>query len=129
MLYPESKDEYSSLAATNILSAWNKLIEDGFIHDLIIDYQPTLDALSQEAQVWCEEYADWAHSARGILDVIQQFSGDIVQSAASRLKNTAEETGVNNIIDIATEWGMNRNALAPKEEKESQPVNEESLFI
>ena len=65
------------------------------------DYSEELNVLAAEGQVWFEEYSDWAHSARGILDTVQMFSGDIVQNAASMLRNTAKETGVEEILEVA----------------------------
>ena len=35
--------------------------------------------------------------------MVQTFTGNIIENAAGRLKDTAEETGVSNIIDIANE--------------------------
>ena len=127
MLYPEKKDEVSSLIVNNLISAWNALLNDGTIQEMQEKFKPTIDVLAEEAQIWCDEYADWAHSARGILDLVQQFTGNFVENAASRLQTTAEETGVNNIIDIANEWGMGRDALASHTEKEKE-IDEESLF-
>ena len=64
-------------------------------------YGKELRLLTEEAAVWYDEYADWAHSARGIIDMISDFTGDIVQSAARKLKDTAEEAGVSDILEVA----------------------------
>lgn len=128
MLRPERKDELAPIAAENILTCWNKLIEDNSIKEMIDDYEEEINLLAAEGQVWFEEYSDWAHSARGILDTVQMFSGDIVQNAANMLRNTAEETGVNEILDVANDWGMTRNALAPQVNEVIEETAKESLF-
>lgn len=127
LLYPEKKEEITSALTNNPIETWNNLINDGLIAKMQKDFGSTLDQLADEADIWYKEYSDWAHSARGVLAIVQQFSGDIVKNAASTLKQTAEESGVEEIINIANEWGMGRDALkdAPKEEETN---DEESLF-
>lgn len=129
MLYPARKDELSKSAANDLLATWNKLMEDDLFDDMMDDHRDTINVLTQEAQAWFEEYSDWAHSARGILDVVQQFSGGILQDAAARLTTTAEETGVKDILQVADDWGMTRDALKPGKEGKPKEENEESLFI
>ena len=114
MLRPERKDELTPIAANNILDCWNKLLEDNSIKEMVDDYEEEINLLAAEGQVWFEEYSDWAHSARGVLDTVQMFSGNIVQNAANMLTNTAKETGIEDILEVADEWGMTRNTLAPK---------------
>ena len=127
-LYPEQKDIIVKAMTESPMVAWLTLINQKILDKMIEEYEPTIQQLAEEAQIWFNEYSDWAHSARGILDVVQQFTGSFVGNAANTLKQTAEETGVENIIEIANEWGMGRDALkdAPKEEEKID--NEESLF-
>ena len=127
MLYPEYKEELAELATSNLIAAWNKILEENIFEQMIKSYETTVTILCQEAENWFKEYSDWAHSARGILDIVQQFSGDIVQNAANKLTSTAEETGVANLLEIADEWGMTRGPL--KEENKIEPQSpEDSLF-
>ena len=101
MLYPEKKDELAPQVAENLIAAWEQFLADGLIEEMVDEYHLDLNTLTEEAQTWYEEYSDWAHSVRGVLDVVQQFSGDIVQGAANRLTSTAKETGVEEMIGIA----------------------------
>lgn len=128
MLYPEYKEELSELATINLISAWNKILEENIFEQMIKTYEATIIILCQEAENWFKEYSDWAHSARGVLNIIQQFSGDMVQNAAARLTGTAEETGVSDLLEIADEWGMTRGLLKNDSTKESAPIEQESLF-
>ena len=128
MLYPEYKEELAELATSNLIAAWNKILEENIFEQMIKSYETTLTILCQEAEIWFREYADWAHSARGILDMVQQFSGNIVQNAANRLTVTAQETGVSDLLDVADEWGMSRDLLKNDNMKENAPIEQESLF-
>lgn len=127
-LYPEQKDIIVKAMTESPMIAWLILIDQKILDKMIEEYEPTIKQLADEAQVWFNEYSDWAHSARGILDIVQQFTGNFVENAANSLTASAEESGVSKIIDIANEWGMGRDALkdAPKEEEKIN--NEESLF-
>lgn len=128
MLYPELKEDLSTKVASNLISAWTFILDEGLFEKMVKNYETTLNILCQEAENWFKEYSDWAHSARGILDVVQQFSGNIVQNAATRLGQTAEETGVQELLEIADEWGMNRDALRTLPQENIAEQDTESLF-
>ena len=101
ILYPHRKEELASAISINLLDGWKILLEDDTIQKMQEDYSEELDVLTEEAAAWFGEYSDWAHSARGILDIVQQFSGNIVQNAATSLTQTAETTGVQNLLNVA----------------------------
>ena len=103
MLYQERKEEIAELAADDLLNAWQTLVMDETIDDMRENYTEILEVLVREAEIWNEEYQAWAHSVRGILDVVQGFSGDIMQAAAGRLTETAEQTGVTQLLETAEE--------------------------
>lgn len=128
MLYPEQKEIISEALAISPVETWKTLVNNGFIEQMIKDYEPTLNQLAEEAQIWFKEYSDWAHSARGILDIVQQFTGDFVGNAANTLKASMQETGAEQLIDIANEWGMGRDALKDAPKEEEKETDEESLF-
>ena len=127
-LYPEHQESISKAAAQNLIKAWNILIENDFLINMVEEHEQVLEQLSKEANIWYEEYSDWAHSARGILEMIQEYSGNIVQGAASRLTSTAQETGVTELLEIAKDWGMDREALKSTPEPKTNIVEAESLF-
>ena len=128
-LYPEYKDDLVNDMQNSPIVAWNILVQNGLMDRMVESYETTLIQLSTEAKIWFDEYSDWAHSARGVLDVVQQFSGNIVQNAAIRLTDTAQETGVSNLLDIADEWGMNRDALKEQPQEILDEEDKESLFV
>ena len=111
-LYPEHQALISQAAAENLIKTWEELIADGLLENLAKDYADDVKQLATEGQKWYDEYAQWAHSARGILEVVQQYTGNIVGNAASRLTQTAQEDGL-------------KSAPAPKE----NVIDAESLFV
>ena len=124
MLYPERKDEISSLAAQNINDAWDTLMHDGTLENLTENYPIEVKLLSEEGSQWSEEFTKYSQSARGLLSTIQEFSGDIVQAAAEQLRNSATQSGVQNVIEIADKWGMNNTVEAPA----AKPLPQDSVF-
>lgn len=128
VLYPDQKEEYASIVAANINQAWDKMVEEGIIQQMMDDYPEELKMLAENGKQWFDEYSDYAQSARGLLNTIQDFSGDIVKSAVEQLKNASQEAGVKEVLDIADKWGMN-NELG-KEEKEEvlEEKSPDSLF-
>ena len=106
-LIEDRHDEIAKLAANNMNTAWQTLLEDGTIDELAENYATDLDMLAQEGSIWYQEYTEYAHSARGLLNTIQTFSGDIVRNAAEQLKSASTDDGVQQILQAAESWGMN----------------------
>lgn len=107
VLNQSRKEEISHMVAENINDAWDALIEDGTIEDLANTYSMEMEMLAEQGEIWLKEFTGYAHSARGLLSTIQEFSGDIVASAAEQLKKASQEAGVTDVLRIADEWGMN----------------------
>ena len=120
VLNDDRKDEISSLVAKGVIEAWEQLIEDGTMDELIKNYAEALDDLSENAQRWFEEYQKYTTSARGLLNNIQELSGSILQNSVQQLYDASSETGVLDILKIADEWGMN-NKLPVAEKEEIKP--------
>lgn len=121
------KDDIRSKVADNLIDAWDYLVQNNIIQELKDEYQKEFDLLAEEGEIWLEEYELFSSSARGVLSVVEQFTGDSVVNAAAALKDTAEQTGVANILEIADEWGMNRRNLVP-EKKVVENKEEGTLF-
>lgn len=123
------KDDIRSKVSANIIDAWDYLVQSNIIQELRDQYADDLDYLAKEGEVWLDEYDAYAVSARGILSLVETFTGNAVSDAANALRATAEETGVTNVINIAQDWGMNRDALKEShEEKEWAEKDPESLL-
>ena len=125
VLNDDRKDEISSLVAKGVIEAWEQLVEDGTMDQLVAEYKDVLDDLNDNAVRWFEEYNKYTISARGLLNNIQELSGSIVQNAANQLRAASSETGVLDILKLADEWGMN-NRLPMEEKVEIKP--EDSLL-
>lgn len=124
--YIDRADELQPLVAGNINEAWDYLLDDGTIEDMMKNHQADLDYLADNGAEWFEGFGEYIHSARGLLNTIQEFSGDIVAAAVDQFKNAANETGVQEALEIADKWGMN-NEVA-KEEPQSEEVKSDSMF-
>lgn len=128
VLIPERKEEIAPMVARNINEAWDSLIEDGTIEQLIQDYDADMFMLADCGQNWYDEYTAYAHSARGLLDTIQTFTGDIVQAAAEQLKNASVESGIQDVLTIADKWGMNNELGKETTSSNVITVDPNSLF-
>lgn len=117
IIFQEDKEKLSSKVAENINSAWDYMLEEGYIEKLVNNYQSEMDALADMGERWMEEYTSYAHSARGLLDTVKMISGDITQNMMNQLKKTADAEGVSNLIQIADNWGMNNTIESSSEEE------------
>ncbi len=109
ILCEDRKEEIAAMVAENVNAAWDALIEDGTIEDLQEQYKQDLDNLAEEGRIWLEEYTTYLHSARGLLNTLQDFSSDIVKQAAETLQKSADNAGVTQILEVADNWGMNNS--------------------
>lgn len=119
-LYPDKAEEITPLAAQNINLTWNYLLENGIVEDMISNYEAECNYLSEYGKQWFEDYTKYALSARGLLNNIQSFTGDLVNQAANKFKEFNDGSEIQEVLEIADQWGMN-NAPVMK-------VNSESLF-
>ena len=109
ILYPDRKEEISELigADNDIRLIWDVLIKDGTAAKMNEEFKNDMIYLGNVGEDWYKEYVAYAHSARGILSVVSDFSGDIVNAAAKKLQETVgSEYG--NLMKIADTWGLNR---------------------
>lgn len=121
------KQELSPRIAENINDAWDYAIERGIIENLAENYENDLSTLAQLGETWFEEYVHYNCSARGLLNTIQEFSSDIVQAAAQQLQNSANASGIQDVLKIADNWGLN-NIDPEKSNIVPFPVQDDSLF-
>lgn len=128
MLDEEHAETIRAAAIQDPILAWDILIKNGYLQSLLDKYKEELDILSEEAKEWFDEYVNYVTSARGVLSVVEQFSGDIIGQAANRLKETITETEVDNVISIADKWGMNNAPVKEEKVQEEEEKDKESLF-
>ena len=109
VIFADRKDEISNLVGNDndIRLAWDALLQDGTIQKMNDEYVNDMNYLGNVGEDWFNDYCEYAHSARGILAVFSDFSGDIVEAAFQRLSEVSgSEFG--DIARIAEAWGLNR---------------------
>lgn len=108
-LYEDRHDELTELAAQNMNEAYYTILQDGLLDQMSEDYPKELDTLGTIGQAWFDDYRTYAHSARGLLNSLQVFTGDMVRNAAAQLGTTVQNEGIQELLETAEEWGMGRN--------------------
>jgi len=109
ILYPDRKEDIDFLIGEgyDIRAAFDLLVQDGLLEKMLKDYASDINALLEFGNVWFEDAVKYEHSVRGLLDSINTFSGNIVQSAVDQLQKVSGGN-VEKITEIADRWGMNR---------------------
>lgn len=123
------KDEIRSRVSENIIDAWDYLIQNDIIQELRNQYADDLDYLAEAGERWLGEYDTYATSARGILSLVEAFTGSAVSDAANALQDTVSRSKIADIIKIADNWGMNSDALKlERQDRDWEVPDSESLF-
>lgn len=128
ILFPDRKDEFASLIAENVNTAWDTMLEDGILEELVENYEQDLNYLAALGEKWIDEFTTYIHSARGLLNSLQDITGKISNMNIEHLMNAAKESGVAEALQIADEWGMNREAAKSQPNFEVVDDNTDSLF-
>lgn len=110
ILYPEKKEELDKLigAGYDIRAAFDKIIDDGTLEDMVQDYATDIDNLLAIGEQWFMDAAEFEHSVRGIINTISTLSGDIVQQAYQRLQEVASGDAAY-VQQFAEQWGLGRD--------------------
>ena len=106
-IFKDRHEELSEKLSNDLLETWDALVEDGTIEKLNQDYFCDMNLLADYGKNWYEEYSSYAHSARGILNLVQDFSADIVKQASEQMKNVISNENLATMTSIAEKWGAN----------------------
>lgn len=128
ILDEDRADDIREKITQNLIGAWDYVIQEKIIQEMQEKYSEDLDKLAEEGWIWFEEYNNYNLSMRGILSLVEQFTGNAIGSAASVLENTAKTSGVSDVLRIADEWGMNRAVLKSEKEQPTKEKDNETLF-
>lgn len=109
-LYEDRREELQHMINEDLLSSWDKLVQDGTIEDMNKNYSIDMNLLADYGQVWMEEFTAYAHSARGLLNTIQEFSSDIVEQASAKFQQAVANDDIKKVTEIAEKWGMDNPA-------------------
>lgn len=119
ILYPEIKNDLAPLAAQNINDAWAWMLEDDFIDNMIAEHEADCDYIAEIGKQWFDDYVAYAHSARGVLEEVQKVTGGMLTNASEQFFNATTQSGIQEVLEIADNWGMNND----------MEVDNETLFI
>ena len=87
---------------------------------MLQEHKETLNILAEDANLWYEDYTDYAYSMRGMLDNLGDIMGGVTQMAQDELAEMKNSGEFQDVLNIADKWGMNNG--------QSQLL-EESLFV
>ena len=110
-LYEDKAEQINTSLLENgsPLITWKELLEDDTIDQMIAEHSESLDYLATLGVTWFEEYTEAAHSLRSLIDVIQAFTDGMAGNMGKQLDMFKQDTEVQNVIDIADKWGLDRN--------------------
>ena len=111
ILYEDKTEQINTSLLENgsPLITWKELLDDGTIDQMMAEHSESLDYLASFGATWFEEYTEAAHSLRSLIDVIQTFTDGMAGNMSKQLDMFKQDAEVQNAIDIADKWGLDRN--------------------
>jgi hypothetical protein len=104
MFYQETKEELAALVTININEAFDKVVKDGYYDKLYNEHAEEFDYIINCGIEWYNDLKDYQLSARGIFDMLQTVSGDIVNMATERLQEVASSENIKQLENITERW-------------------------
>lgn len=92
------------------MDIWDELLKDGSIEELIKDYKQELDYISDQAEIWYEDYATFCASPRGMIGSLEGLTGSFMENMSDQVASLQDNAKINEAIATAEKWGMN-NAI------------------
>lgn len=110
-LYEDKAEQINTSLLENgsPLITWKELLEDETIDQMVAEHSESLDYLASLGVTWFEEYTEAAHSLRSLIDVIQTFTDGMAGNMGKQLDMFKQDNDVQNVINIADKWGLDRN--------------------
>lgn len=111
ILYEDKTNEINTSLLENgsPLITWKELLDAGTIDQMVAEHAESLNYLASLGETWFEEYTEAAHSLRSLIDVIQTFTDGMAGNMGKQLDMFKQDVDVQNVIDIADKWGLDRN--------------------
>lgn len=111
ILYEDKMDEINTSLIENgsPLITWKELLDNGVVDQMVAEHSESLDYLASLGQNWFEEYTEAAHSLRSLVDVVQTLMDGMAGNIGKQLDAFKQDADVQNVIDIADKWGLDRN--------------------
>ncbi len=119
------------------LGLWDERVQDDTMNHLVVEFVDELNELGNEAEAWYSDYEEYAYSLRGLLDNISGIMDGVTQRADEELNRIRESGDLQNVIDIADDWGAHRGEKLDGDWRPSDDIsnglgtikaNSESLF-
>lgn len=104
----EDKSRYGDLIVENMFDAWDKMLEEGVLNDLLDNYQTDLDILAEEANIWKNQYTDYSLSMQGVLNQLVSTSNNLLTDAQNLYHQVMKQPELYNVLDLADDYGINR---------------------
>lgn len=109
----------------NPLTAFDNFIEKGLVQELIDNYNEDVSYLADIAARYFEDYNAYLLSFGGAMTQVEGLSTDNLDTLTEQFAQFMQNDKVNETLQIADEWGLNRAPMPNKKENaiSSDPDN------
>lgn len=107
----------------NPLTAFDDFIEKGLVQELIDNYNEDVSYLADIAARYFEDYNAYLLSFGGAMTQVEGLSTDNLDTLTEQFAQFMQNDKVNETLQIADEWGLNR---APTPNKKEDTISSDS---
>lgn len=111
----------------NPLTAFDNFIEKGLVQELIDNYNEDVSYLADIAARYFEDYNAYLLSFGGAMTQVEGLSTDNLDTLTEQFAQFMQNDKVNETLQIADEWGLNR-ATTPKKKEDTTSSDPDNLL-
>jgi len=119
-LIEDLDDIDAPMVAENPLVAFDHFIEMGYIDQLIKYHPDTVAYLGQISAQYFEDYEKYLLSLGGVINKASIFSSEVLQNMVNQVSTVSNNEDIVKTLQIANDWGMNRQTPIVEEPIDSQ---------
>lgn len=105
-LIEDIDEEILNLINENPIQAWDKMLEENIIDELINNYKADLDYFAAIAAQYFEDYKKYLLSIGGALGQMDMLSTNNLNNFTESLQDFLQSDNTLKTLELADEWGM-----------------------
>ena len=106
VIFKDREEEISSMVEENPLNAWDSLLIDGTIENLLKSYKNDCEYLADESLEWYNDYVTYFDSSRAIINEVLDSIQASMNNLAGKLGEVATSDNFKKVLAVADRLGI-----------------------
>lgn len=114
---------FERLAHGEINGVWKDMLKDDTVFSTLDDESASFEFVCNVAADWCDAYKEYLSSPACVVNAIQKITSDMSNAMNGTINNALTDENINEVMKIATDWGMLIDVTPKKEASKPKEVS------